>query len=111
MGQKAVQVQTRLILLLLLCLAACVRQQPIRLSPAIAYSLPERHVARSVQPSHAAPHPSCDGPTSRRLTRARKRELFRQFAAQDQTAAPDSQPDAAPLPAEARKPACRTAGR
>ncbi len=111
MGQKAVQVQTRLILLPLLCLAACVRQQPIRLSPVVAYSLPERHVARAIQPAHAAPHPSCDGPTSRRLTRERKRELFRQFAAQGQSAAQDSQPDDAPPPAEARKPACRTAGR
>ena len=101
-----------LILPLVFCLASCAHVQPVqqvRLNPASALGPRPRHAApRAVQPAYAALS-SCTGPVPRRLTRARKDELFRQFAAQDSPQ--DGQPDSAPTPAKARKAACRTAGR
>ena len=110
MEQGAVQVRGMLILPLLFCLGACAHVQPIRLNPvSTLVQSPHRPTARAAQPSYAAAASSCVGPSSRRLTRARKDELFRQFAAQDSP--PEGQPDSAPMPAKARTPACRTAGR
>lgn len=107
------QVRGTLILPLLLCLAACAHVQPVqqmRLNPVGApVPPPRRAAARAPQPAYAAASSSCAGPASRRLTRARKDELFRQFAAQD--GPQDGQPDSAPTPAKGRTPACRTAGR
>ena len=96
------RVQTKLILLPLLSLAACVYQPPIRLNPAVAVP---RHVAHDTLATHlTASRPPCAGPAPRRLTRARKDELFRQFAEHD------GRPDEPPPPAKAQVPACRTAG-
>jgi len=107
MEHGALRVRRKLILLPLLCLAACVRGQPIVLSPASIHLSPPRDVARAAPPTHvaAAPRLPCTGPAARRLTRARKRELFRQFASHD------GQPDDSPTPAKASTAACRTAGR
>lgn len=107
MEHSALRVRTKLILLPLLCLAACVHGRPIMLSPASIHLSSPRNAAQAAPPAHvaAAPRPPCTGPAARRLTRARKHELFRQFASQD------SQPDSSPTPAKAPTAACRTAGR
>ncbi len=107
MEHSALQVRRKLILLPLLCVAACVRGQPIVLNPASIHLLPPPYVEHAALPTHvaAAPRPPCTGAAARRLTRARKDELFRQFASQD------GQPDDAPTPAKAPTAACRTAGR
>ncbi len=101
------QVRRKVILLPLLCVAACVRGPPIVLRPASIYLSPPRDVARAAAPTHiaTAPRLPCTGPVARRLTRARKDELFRQFTSQD------GQPDDPPTPAKAPTAACRTAGR
>ena len=105
------QVQGRLILLPLLCLAACAHEQPIRVAPLSIHLSPPRYAARAVQPVHAAPSP-CARPAARKLTRVRKDELFRQFAAQDGPRDDAPAPDDSPLrPAKARQAACRAAGR
>ena len=104
--QGTVHVQKKLILLPLLSLAACVHEPPIRLSPASTTLAVPRHVAHDTLATHlAASRSPCTGPASRRLTKARKDELFRQFAAHD------GRPDEPPPPAKAPMPACRTAGR
>ncbi len=107
MKHRALQVRRKLILLPLLCLAACVRGQPIVLNPASIHLSPPRNLAHAAPPTHAAAAPRlpCSSLAARRLTRARKDELFRQFASQD------GQPDDSPTPAKAPTDACRTAGR
>ena len=100
------QVQITLILLPLLSLAACAHGPPIRLNPASATVAVPRPVAHVTLATHLdASRSPCAGPASRRLTKAREDELFRQFAAHDGRAAEP------PPPAKARVSACRTAGR
>ena len=100
------QVRKKLILLPLLSLAACAHGPPIRLSPASATVAVPRHDAHATLAAQITGSRSpCAGPASRRLTRARKDELFRQFAADD------GQPHDPPPPAKAPTSACRTAGR